>query len=294
MVPKPGTLPFTVGSPYTRPQIAKSLGTSEDTTKGDWATGYHLHSDGEAEINGWWFLFPTIGQAGRTGHDYVNKWISDTELKWEGKTQSRLGQPQIDSLISGDKPVLLFSREGNRKPFKYHGLATAAEIRDTGPVTVVWRIAATSDTTLEDELEHDDNEEDYQPNNEDHRERVIREIRARRGQGQFRNNLLRAFKFCCAVSGCDIEGILEAAHINPCRGMKDNHVSNGLLLRCDLHTLFDLDLLGIEPSTHKVCLNPSIQKTPYIEFEGIQLKLIEPLREQALLYRWQFFLKKRG
>jgi HNH endonuclease len=33
--------------------------------------------------------------------------------------------------------------------------------------------------------------------------------------------------------------ILEAAHISPYRGEEDNHPENGLLLRADLHTLFD-------------------------------------------------------
>jgi putative restriction endonuclease len=36
------------------------------------------------------------------------------------------------------------------------------------------------------------------------------------------------------------------------RGMKDNDPSNGLLLRTDIHTLYDLNLLGIEPDSLKV------------------------------------------
>ena len=32
----------------------------------------------------------------------------------------------------------------------------------------------------------------------------------------------------------------------PYRGTKDNHPDNGLLLRADIHTLFDLDMIGID------------------------------------------------
>jgi len=40
----------------------------------------------------------------------------------------------------------------------------------------------------------------------------------------------------------------------------DNHEENGLLLRADIHTLFDLDLLGIEPKTLQIRLHPEIEK----------------------------------
>ena len=56
-------------------------------------------------------------------------------------------------------------------------------------------------------------------------------------------------RYRCMVSGCQLVDLLEAAHIRPYRGENDNHPSNGLLLRADLHTLFDLDLLGIDPET---------------------------------------------
>lgn len=56
-----------------------------------------------------------------------------------------------------------------------------------------------------------------------------------------------------------VVSILEAAHINPYRGEGDNHPDNGLLLRADIHTLFDLDLLGIEPNQLLIELHPGIE-----------------------------------
>ncbi len=43
----------------------------------------------------------------------------------------------------------------------------------------------------------------------------------------------------CAVTNCDIEDVLEAAHISPYNGPSTDQVYNGLLLRTDIHTLFD-------------------------------------------------------
>ncbi len=60
------------------------------------------------------------------------------------------------------------------------------------------------------------------------------------------------------MTGCKTLAVLEAAHIKPYRGDDDNHPENGLLLRADIHTLFDLDLLGIEPDGLRVELHPDI------------------------------------
>ncbi len=42
--------------------------------------------------------------------------------------------------------------------------------------------------------------------------------------------------------------MLEAAHITPYSELGTNHVTNGLLLRADLHTLFDYGLIGVDPN----------------------------------------------
>ena len=48
----------------------------------------------------------------------------------------------------------------------------------------------------------------------------------------------------CAVTGCDVPDVLQAAHIFPYMGPETNHPSNGLL-RADIHTLFDLGLIEL-------------------------------------------------
>src|SRR5262249_37425762 len=62
----------------------------------------------------------------------------------------------------------------------------------------------------------------------------------------------------CLVTGCEVLAVLEAAHIRTYPGEDDNDPANGLLLRSDIHTWFDLDLLGIEPDELRVELHPSV------------------------------------
>lgn len=100
----------------------------------------------------------------------------------------------------------------------------------------------------------------YNPQEGDRRQVVERQIRERRGQQYFRNILRERYGDRCLVTGCEVLAVLEAAHIKPYRGEDDNHPENGLLLRADIHTLFDLDLLGLEPVRLRVELHPDLTK----------------------------------
>lgn len=123
------------------------------------------------------------------------------------------------------------------------------------------------------------------------RRRVMRAIAVRRGQAQFRARLIRRYGAQCQISGCEFPGLVEAAHIRAYSASEDNSVDNGLLLRSDFHTLFDLGLLGVEPTSLQVALHPVLQTAGYAEFEGRVLSVNGsggPSRA-ALAERWQFF-----
>jgi len=61
---------------------------------------------------------------------------------------------------------------------------------------------------------------------------------------------------------------LEAAHITPYRGPRTNAISNGLLLRADVHTLYDLNLISIHPSRYIVRVSSSLAGSQYEEYDG--------------------------
>lgn len=90
----------------------------------------------------------------------------------------------------------------------------------------------------------------------------IRAIKARRGQRKFREKLLAAYGRRCAVTNCEVVELLEAAHIEPHAQLANYRVTNGLLLRADIHTLFDLNLLYID-DWYKVILAPSLLESEY-------------------------------
>ena len=72
-------------------------------------------------------------------------------------------------------------------------------------------------------------------------------VEQRLGQGTFRTRVTDAYGRRCAVTGERTLPVLEAAHIKPYAQQGPNRVDNGLLLRSDLHRLFDRGLVTIEP-----------------------------------------------
>jgi len=82
---------------------------------------------------------------------------------------------------------------------------------------------------------------------EDRREAPEYLVKARLGQGAFRVLVTDAYQRRCAISGERTLPVLEAAHIKPYARSGPNLVRNGLLLRSDLHKLFDIGLLTVTP-----------------------------------------------
>ena len=101
-------------------------------------------------------------------------------------------------------------------------------------------------------------------------ERIAASIAGRRGQQEFRQKLLRLYKKCL-ITGCDAEEVLEAAHIQAYSEAGTFEVSNGLLLRADIHTLFDLGLITIDTSDMTVITAEELKNTVYGEFNKRKL-----------------------
>jgi len=132
-------------------------------------------------------------------------------------------------------------------------------------------------------------DEDYSRNAKDERELVKRAIKIRRGQKKFREKLLQSMPQC-AVTGCSLVGILEAAHIDAYRNDAHNNIQNGLILRSDIHTLFDLNLLAINPKTFEVELAENIADNYYLNFKGLKLNVAHEISVDALNERWGEFI----
>ena len=124
--------------------------------------------------------------------------------------------------------------------------------------------------------------------------RVWREVLARQGQPDFRKKLLKIYDQSCCVSSCKVVELLEAAHIDPHSEGGDYSLHNGLLLRSDIHTLFDQYLLAFD-QYNRIVVSKKLKKSEYGIFH--MKRLISPtpgitVSKEALAIRYAEFLTK--
>jgi hypothetical protein len=96
----------------------------------------------------------------------------------------------------------------------------------------------------------------------------------RPAQTTFRQRLIARYGAACAITGPCPPEVLEAAHIIP---FAEGHswrdlAANGLLLRRDVHRLFDLLLLAVEPADTTVWLAPALREGPYAPLHGRRIE----------------------
>lgn len=89
-------------------------------------------------------------------------------------------------------------------------------------------------------------------------------ILPRLGQGAFRVLVTDAYGKRCAFTRERTLPVLEAAHIKPYASGGKHELSNGLLLRSDLHKLFDLGYMTVDPATRQIVVSRRIRE----EFEN--------------------------
>lgn len=105
------------------------------------------------------------------------------------------------------------------------------------------------------------------------KEKIAQTIASRQGQEKFRQDLINNYGVRCLITGPNIENILEAAHIKPYSEGGTFKISNGLLLRADIHTLFDLGLIAIDTKDMSVIVSPKLENTEYHLLIGKKLQL---------------------
>jgi putative restriction endonuclease len=83
-------------------------------------------------------------------------------------------------------------------------------------------------------------------------------VRPRLGQGSFRLAVTDAYESACAVTDEHSLPALDAAHIRAYEAEGPHDVPNGVLLRSDLHRLFDRGYVGITPE-HRFVVSPRLR-----------------------------------
>lgn len=117
-------------------------------------------------------------------------------------------------------------------------------------------------------------------------------VQVRKGQADFRRKLFSKFGTKCMLTGCNATAVVEAAHIVPFSTCQDHDENNGLLLRADLHKLYDSNLLGIN-SDGEVFIMPSISGAGYSDLSGKKLTcVINAQMRQYLDIRFKAYCHK--
>ncbi len=103
-------------------------------------------------------------------------------------------------------------------------------------------------------------------------------ILPRLGQGLFRIVVTDIYDKRCAVTGERTLPVLDATHIKPFEIVQKHEVWNGLLMRSDLHRLFDRGYISIDPSSRRLTVSKRIKDEfengkDYYKLEG------SPIRE---------------
>lgn len=114
-------------------------------------------------------------------------------------------------------------------------------------------------------------------------------IKARIGQGQFRDDVLAAWDGCCAVTGASVGAALVASHIKPwrvCTNEERLDPCNGLPLIGTLDRLFDAGLITFLPDGLMVISSilPDDELEPLGLSHGLRLRVRRPQSERYLAY----------
>lgn len=257
---------LTLGDIYCRAELREMFDISDATIN----TGV-FRPKGHDSV---WLFVTERKTADRTQYEDV---LEHDTLYWQGQTSGR-----TDDLIREHQQrgleLLLFYRHAKYEhpgaAFRYEGPFAYSSDEGRNPASfVLKREHADLVADAEDEAEHSDI---FNPQSiEDARKRIATNIVRRRGQPAFRQQLITTYGGRCAVTGCNVVDVLEAAHIYPYRGSETNGVTNGLLLRTDIHTLFDLGWITINADDYTVTVHQNLRQSEYGQWHGKPLNLPE-------------------
>lgn len=216
------------------------------------------------------FILPRLIELIHSIHIFsIPKYVPEDD-GWILKLTKRGGQHLYQRFDDVRPLLVLAATQLNEYKFQQHFL----NVLDNDFSLPHYNQVETEETPIDQLLDASD---EFDPEElADERKRVLAQITQRQGQAEFRAALLDLYDYRCAISGCDAIEALEAAHINPYKGVKSNRLSNGLILRADLHNLFDLGLLILDAGTLTVQLAPVLLNTTYAEFNNA--KVSEPAR----------------
>ncbi len=233
-----------VGNLYTRVDLARLWGYR----------GHQAIARGVVTPSGGGTIILFVTQEKQASLTQYRDYINGDHLHWEGE-KGRGSDRRIARSPQTGEEVHLFFREIHHTPFRYHGRIFITEFNERAerPSRFVFKLE--HDLGPEDDIESAEQALAALPTTE--RDAVVR---ARVGQGRFREDLFAYWKGC-AVTGVTRPELLRASHIKPWRtSTNEERLSqfNGLLLLPQYDHLFDRGFITFEESG-KIAISPAVR-----------------------------------
>ncbi|MGQ3852059.1 HNH endonuclease [Pseudomonas capsici] len=232
-------------------------------------------------LNSVWLFITDKKTPDRTQY---NNALRGNVLHMDGQTSGRTDYLLKEHAERGLELLLFYRKKKHEHPgygFTFEGRFLYQSHEDSCPTKFTLHRETSPAQAIADIEAELETQGAFDPTNiPDARKRILSSIVRRKGQRSFRKKLLKAYDGQCAVTGCRIEALLEAAHIVPYQGTDTNVVSNGLLLRADIHTLFDLGLLWVHPDSFLVGLANELKNSEYGSLDQKPLSLPSSLQDR--------------
>lgn len=106
---------------------------------------------------------------------------------------------------------------------------------------------------------------------EQDKERKWIQKEARPEQQKFRRGIVERDGLRCALTGCEEASVLDAAHLKPRAKDGSDDPTNGIILRADIHRLFDAKLLMVDADTRTVQFVSDMTDPDYRALSGLTL-----------------------
>jgi hypothetical protein len=155
-----------------------------------------------------------------------------------------------------------------------------------------WSESGSSIIYLPHDLDETESQDVPEAQNDDVSKKTLAFLNVRRGQKKLRVKLFYLYTSKCAISSCNVKDVLHACHIISFAKSGNNMSTNALLLRSDLHDLFDANFIAINPDNMKVAVHESLKSTTYFEYNGRTLnERIDKIEidKNGLNLRWELF-----
>jgi hypothetical protein len=125
----------------------------------------------------------------------------------------------------------------------------------------------------------------------------LTEQRIRPDQQLFSTKIRSNYRDRCAVTGCVTRAALEAAHISIKEGSDNNSAANGILLRSDIHALFDRLLITLNEDGTRIEVSAELTDPSYVVLKSAVVARPDggppPSAENIREHRNRFFERLR-